>query len=156
MLGHEFKPSEDVGVVSLGKALYSNSCTTYNQLRLRGRTIQACYTKYNTWKLVTLSQRCNNNNNNDKHLYRAHYVMGISGCTGKCPNGLLQVPTDYSAVASLTVPGGQEFHFPQFPQIVINFSFFFLKLSSLSSSIGPSAWATCPFRKALAKPLPQK
>ena len=39
-----------------------------------------------------------------------------------------------------------------FPQISLNF-LFFLKLSSFSSSFWSSRWASCPPRKALAKPL---
>ena len=58
------------------------------------------------------------------------------------------------AVASLTVPGGQEFHFPHlFPQIAINFSLFFLKLNLFSSSFWLSGWASRPPGKALATPL---
>ena len=63
------------------------------------------------------------------------------------PNTVSSVPR---AVASLTVPGGQEFHFPNF----------FLKLWSIfpqtllfSSSFWPSGWATGPPGKALATPL---
>ena len=48
------------------------------------------------------------------------------------------------AVASLTVPGGQAFHFPHsfltFWPIFLNFPYFFL----FSSSFWPSGWSTCP------------
>ena len=57
------------------------------------------------------------------------------------------------AVASLTVPGGQEFHFPHFPSNFDQFLFFFLKLYLFSSSHGPSGWASRPPGKALATPL---
>ena len=47
------------------------------------------------------------------------------------------------AVASLTVTGGQEFYFPHFPQILINFSYFSLSftyfLPHFGSSGGPLA-----------------
>ena len=57
------------------------------------------------------------------------------------------------AVASLTVPGGQEFHFPHFflkfrPIVLI-----FLKLHLFSSSFWPSGRASRPPGKALATPL---
>ena len=46
------------------------------------------------------------------------------------------------AVASLTVPGRQEFHFPHFSSNRDQFFLFFLKLCSFSSSLKPSGWAT--------------
>ena len=58
------------------------------------------------------------------------------------------------AVASLTVPGGQEFHFPHFSSNSDQFFLFFLKLDLLSSSFWPSGWASRPPGKALATPLP--
>ena len=57
------------------------------------------------------------------------------------------------AVASLTVPGGQEFHFPHFSSNFDQFYLFFLKLFSFSSSFWPSGWASRPPGKALATPL---
>ena len=54
------------------------------------------------------------------------------------------------AVASLTVPGGQEFHFPHFSS---NFDKFFLKLYLFPSSFWPSGWVSRPPGKALATPL---
>ena len=42
------------------------------------------------------------------------------------------------AVASLTVPGGQEFHFPHFSSNFDKFFLFFLKLFSFPSSFWPS------------------
>ena len=57
------------------------------------------------------------------------------------------------AVANLTVPGGQEFHFPHFcPQIFNQFLLFFLKLILFSSSFWASGWASRPPGKALATP----
>ena len=41
------------------------------------------------------------------------------------------------AVASLTVSGGQEFHFPHFPQIVINFSYFSSDFAHFLSHVSP-------------------
>ena len=59
------------------------------------------------------------------------------------------------AVASLSLPGGQDKsissifpHFPVFPLIFLNFP-------SFSSSIRPSGWATRPRGKAMATPLLQ-
>ena len=57
------------------------------------------------------------------------------------------------AVASLTVPGGQEFHFSHFSSSLDQVFWLFLKLFSFSSSFWPSGWASCPPRKALATPL---
>ena len=57
------------------------------------------------------------------------------------------------AVASLTVPGGQEFHFPHFFPNFDNYFLFFLKLFSFSSSFWLSGWATRQPGKALATPL---
>ena len=57
------------------------------------------------------------------------------------------------AVASLTVPGGQEFHFPHFSSNFDQFILFFLKLYSFSSSFWFSGWAVRPPVKALATPL---
>ena len=54
------------------------------------------------------------------------------------------------AVASLTVPGGQKFHFLIFSS---NFDQFFLRLYLFSSSFWPSEWASHPPEKALATPL---
>ena len=54
------------------------------------------------------------------------------------------------AVASLTVPDGQEFHFPHFSS---NFNHFFLKLYLFYSSFWLSGWASCPPGKALTTPL---
>ena len=48
------------------------------------------------------------------------------------------------AVASLTVPGGQEFHFPNFSSNFDQFILFFLKLYSFSSSVWFSGWAARP------------
>ena len=57
------------------------------------------------------------------------------------------------AVASLTVPGGQEFHFPHFfLKFQLNF-LFFLNLYLFSSSFWPSGWASRPPGKAPATPL---
>ena len=44
------------------------------------------------------------------------------------------------AVASLTVPGGQEFHFPHFSPNFDHFFLFFLKLFPFSSSFWLSGW----------------
>ena len=55
-------------------------------------------------------------------------------------------------VASLTIPGGQEFHF-HFSSNFYRLFLFFPKFSSFSSSFWPSGWATCPPGKALATPL---
>ena len=60
---------------------------------------------------------------------------------------------DIRAVASLTVPGGQEFHFPHFSPNFDLFFLFFLKLFSFSSSFWLSGWASRPPGKALATPL---
>ena len=57
------------------------------------------------------------------------------------------------AVASLTVPDGQEFHFPHFSSNFDEFFSFFLKLYLFSSSFWPSRWASRPPGKALATPL---
>ena len=57
------------------------------------------------------------------------------------------------AVASLTAPGGQEFHFPHFSSNFDQFFLFFLKLYLFSSSFWPSGWASRPPGKALATPL---
>ena len=48
------------------------------------------------------------------------------------------------AVASLTVLGGQEFHFPHFSSNFDQFFLFFLKLYLFSSSFWPSGWAEGP------------
>ena len=56
----------------------------------------------------------------------------------------------YRAVASLTISGGQKFHFPHFSSNRDQFFLFFLKLCSFSSSFWPSGWATRPHGKALA------
>ena len=61
--------------------------------------------------------------------------------------------TPTRAVASLTVPGGQQFHFPHFPSNFDQFFLFFLKLNLFSSSFWLSGWATRPPGKALATPL---
>ena len=58
-----------------------------------------------------------------------------------------------SAVASLTVPGGQDFHFPYSSSNFGHFFVFFLKLFSFSSSFWSSGWATRPPGKALVTPL---
>ena len=57
------------------------------------------------------------------------------------------------AVASLTVPGGQEFHFPHFFPNFEHFFLLFLTLFLFSSSFWLSGWATRPLGKALATPL---
>ena len=54
------------------------------------------------------------------------------------------------AIASLTVPGGQDFHFTHFSSNFNQFDLFFLKMFSFSSSFWPSGWATHPPGKALA------
>ena len=53
------------------------------------------------------------------------------------------------AVASLTVPGGQEFLFPHFSSNFDQFSLSFLNFYAFSSSFWPSGWATRPPGKAL-------
>ena len=58
------------------------------------------------------------------------------------------------AVASLTIPGGQEFHFPHFSSNFDKFFLFFLKLDLFSFLFWRSGWATRPLGKALATPLP--
>ena len=58
------------------------------------------------------------------------------------------------AVANLSVPGGQELHFPHFSSNFDQFFLFFLKLDLFSSSFWFSGWATRPPGKALATPLP--
>ena len=67
--------------------------------------------------------------------------------------GINNNPTLSRAVASLTVPGGQEFQFPHFSSNFDQFSLFFLNFYSFSSSFLPSGWATRPPGKALATPL---
>ena len=57
------------------------------------------------------------------------------------------------AVASLTVPGGQEFHFPHFTSKLDKFFLFFLKLYFFPFSFWASRWASRPPGKALATPL---
>ena len=57
------------------------------------------------------------------------------------------------AVASLTVPSGQEFTFPLFFLNFDQFFLFFLKLDIFSSSFWFSGWASRPPGKALATPL---
>ena len=57
------------------------------------------------------------------------------------------------AVASLTVPGGQETTFLIFSSNFDQFFLFFLKLYLFSSSFLPSGWASHPPKKALATPL---
>ena len=57
------------------------------------------------------------------------------------------------AVASLTVPGGQEFHFPHFSSNFDQLFLFFLNHYLFFSSFWPSGWATRPPKKALATPL---
>ena len=85
---------------------------------------------------------------------------GVSGVPRILKKGVMTAAHPYNllqcrAVASLTVPGGQEFHFPHFfPKILIIF-FIFLKLFSFSSSFWLSGWATRPPGKALAAPLLQ-
>ena len=59
------------------------------------------------------------------------------------------------AVANLTVPGGQELHFPNFSSNFDQFFLFFLKLDLFSSSFWFSGWASRPPGKALATPLVQ-
>ena len=55
-----------------------------------------------------------------------------------CPElGLASCHTN-RAVASLTAPGGQEFHFPHFSSNFDQFFLFFLKLYLFSSSFWPS------------------
>ena len=66
--------------------------------------------------------------------------------------------TKYSsdrAVASPSLPGGQDKTFPQLQCFLIFLYFlsFFLKFSSFSSSFWSSGWATRPPGKALATPL---
>ena len=56
-------------------------------------------------------------------------------------------------VASLTVPDGQEFHFPHLSSNFYWLFLFFLNLFKFSSSFWPSGWASCPPGKALATPL---
>ena len=64
------------------------------------------------------------------------------------------------AIASLTVPGGQDFHFPHFPlkfqsifpqTLLIFFLILALRVGELPT--WPSGWATRPPGKALATPL---
>ena len=57
------------------------------------------------------------------------------------------------AVASLTVPGGQNFHFPHFSSNFNQFDLFFLKIFSFSSSFWLSGLASCPPGKTLATQL---
>ena len=72
----------------------------------------------------------------------------------KLPKYMLYVTN--RAVASLTVPGGQKFHFPHFSSNFDQFILFFLKLYSFSSSFLFSGWAARPPGKALATPLVTK
>ena len=58
------------------------------------------------------------------------------------------------AVASLTVPGGREFHFPHLFLKFQRISLIFPQSFSFSSSFWPSGWVTRPPGKALATPLP--
>ena len=53
----------------------------------------------------------------------------------------------------LTVPGGQEFHFPHFSSNFDKIFVFFLKLYLFSSSFWPSGWTSRPPGKALVTPL---
>ena len=48
------------------------------------------------------------------------------------------------AIASLTVPGGQKFHFPHFFQILSNFSYFSSNFTYFLPHFGPPVGATCP------------
>ena len=59
----------------------------------------------------------------------------------------------HRGIASLTVPGGQEFHFLHFSSNFCRLLLFFLKFLS---SFWPSGWATRPPGKALAMPLFQQ
>ena len=76
----------------------------------------------------------------------------------KCPQNLVRAHKTLRpgarAVASLIVPGGQEFHFLTFSSNVNQVFLCFLKLYLFSSSFWPSRWASCPPGKALATPLP--
>ena len=56
----------------------------------------------------------------------------------------------FRAVASLTIPRGQDFHFPNFSSNFDQFLSFFLKFCSFSPSFWLSGWATRPPGKALA------
>ena len=58
-----------------------------------------------------------------------------------------------TAVASLTVPGGWEFHFLIFSSNFNQFFLFFLKLYLFFPSFWPSGWTSSPPGKALAMPL---
>ena len=73
---------------------------------------------------------------------------------------ILKFSLDYvqdKAVVSLTIPGGQEFHFPHFfLKFRSFFSYFLLKLYLFSSSFWPSGWASRPPGKDLATPLVQE
>ena len=88
---------------------------------------------------------------------RLSVIMVMENCQCSYTGLFDQVPgeirTGSRAVASLTVPGGQEFHFPHFSQILIIFFLCFLKRFSFSSSFWLSGWATRPPGKALATPL---
>ena len=57
------------------------------------------------------------------------------------------------AVASLSLPGGQDKNVSSIFLIFLYFPSFFLDFSSFSSSFWTSGWATRPPRKALATPL---
>ena len=67
--------------------------------------------------------------------------------------GVLARPDGTRAVASLTIPGGQDFHFPHFSSNFDQFLLFFLIYFSFSSSFWLSGWASRPPGKALTTPL---
>ena len=69
-----------------------------------------------------------------------------------CLGGIIQKSCEMlRAVASLTVPGGQEFHFPHFfPQISINFSYFSSNFTYFLLHLDPPGGRP---GKALATPL---
>ena len=89
------------------------------------------------------------------HRHRCKKIESPPSQSHRCKE--IESPPSHShrcrVVASLTVPGGQEFHFPDFSLNLDQFILFFLKLYSFSSSFWFSGWAARPPGKALATPL---
>ena len=71
---------------------------------------------------------------------RLSVIMVMENCqcsyTGLFDQVLGEIRTGSRAVGSLTVPGGQEFHFPHFSQILIIFSYFSSNVSHFLPHFG--------------------
>ena len=80
-------------------------------------------------------------------LWKGGYNIGL------CKSYLVCIPSipNHRAVASLSLPGGQDKKLSSFSFIFPHFS---LNLSPFSSSFWTSGWASRPPGKALATPLP--